>query len=168
MCFPSKAKVWGQWSFLVLGVKGRTRFALGSSGPVLTVPELQYHCGVSPGWTAMVRGAVQGYSTALSLPLAGSTSHLHQPARPPQPPGCAPGHSSSGGHPGCRPRKAQSWRGGRAKATVAMGPFRVEVQLWPSATAEPSQWAGLGEAPPRQRAVALRATHHSSSRDRWE
>lgn len=168
MCFPSKAKVWGQWSFLVLGWREGLALLSVPQGPC----SLSQNCNITAAFPPAGRPwcveQCRAHSTALSLSLSGSTSHLPQPARPPQPLGCAPGHSSSGGHPGCRPRKAQSWRGDRAKATVAMGPFRVEVQLWPSATAEPSQWAGLGEAPPHQCAVALRATHHSSSQDRWE
>lgn len=114
---------------------GSGRFALPSvparfpepSGPVLTVPELQYHCGVSSSSTAVACGAVQDIHQQL-CPFPWPRALSTWPSQS--------GHTSPRGGRGAaalqdkpapvaagaaRPSKAQSWRGGRAKATLASG-----------------------------------------------
>lgn len=122
------------------------------SGPVLAVPEPQYHCGVSSGSTAAVRGAVQDSQQQLcsfSWPGAHPTCPHQTTTRAPG----VPSRISQLQQPHALPGPGRRSHGEVAKPRRQrpVGPFKVEVQLWPSATAEPSLGTGLGEAPPHQR-----------------
>lgn len=174
MCLFSKGNIWGragEWFFWQW--RWTTGFPLNSS---LGLPSPQDRCSLShncnitavfrlvqrPSRTPPVHRTPQKLSPFPSR-TAKSAFHLTRTDGPPSPRGGHGGHRARRTSQlpratrAARPRKAQRWRGGRAKAAAAGGTFEgqgVTVQLRPPATGEPSRWAGLEEVPCYQHATS--------------